>query len=87
MKEIRRISGTKVIQACIKYELFTCGDFEEYAELFEFIFDISNSCRNVNTGVLEVFARNIKRYSDTDYNITEIMFVLNAECCTTFFEE
>ena len=87
MKEIRRISGTKVRQACINYEWFTCGDVEECAELFEYIFDISNNGRNVNTDILEVIARNIKKYSDTDYNIAEIMFVLNAECCTTFFEE
>ena len=87
MKEIRRISGTKVRQACIIYEWFTCGDIEEYAELFEYIFDISNNGRNVNTDILEVIARNIKKYSDTDYNIAEIMFVLNAVCCTTFFEE
>lgn len=87
MKEIRRISGTKVRQACINYELFTCGGVEEYAELFECIYDISNNGRNVTTDMLEVIARNIKKYSDTDYNIAEIMFVLNAECCTTFFEE
>lgn len=87
MKEIRRISGTKVRQACITYEWFTCGEVEEYTELFEFIYDISNNGRNVNTNTLEVIARNIKKYSGTCYNIAEIMFVLNAECCTIFFEE
>lgn len=87
MKEIRWISGTKVRQVCINYEWFTCGDVEEYAELFECIYDISNSARNVTTDILEVIARNIKKYIDTDYNIAEIMFVLNADCCTTFFEE
>lgn len=87
MKEIRLIYATKVRQACITHEWFTYGDVEEYTELFEYIFDISNSGRNVTTGILEVIARNIKKYSDTDYNIAEIMFVLNAECCATFFEE
>lgn len=87
MKEIRWISGTKVRQVCINYEWFTCGDVEEYAELFECIYDISNNCRNVTTDMLEVIARNIKKYIDTDYNIADIMFVLNEECCTTFFEE
>lgn len=87
MKKIRRISGTRVIHACITYGWFTCGDVEEYAELFECIYDISNNGRNVTTDMLEVIARNIKKYSGTDYNIAEIMFVLNAECCTTFFEE
>lgn len=87
MKEIRRISGTRVRHACITYEWFTSGDVEEYAELFEWIYDITNNGRNVTTDMLEVIARNIKKYSGTDYNIAEIMFVLNAECCTTFFEE
>lgn len=87
MKEIRLISGTRVRQACIYREWFTYGEIEEYNELFECIFDISNSGRNVTTDLLEVIARNIKKYSDTDYNIAEIMYVLNAECCTTFFEK
>lgn len=86
MKEIRRISGTKVRQACINYDWFTCGDISEYGALFEYIFGISNEGRNVDTNILEVIARNIKKYSDTDYNIAEIMFVLNAECCTIYFE-
>lgn len=70
MKEIRRISGTKVRQACIHYEWFTCGDVEEYAELFEYIFDISNYGRNVNTDILEVIARNIKNI------VTQIIILL-----------
>lgn len=87
MKEIRRISGTRVRHACITYDWFTCGKVEEYTELFEWIYDITNNGRNVTTDMLEVIARNIKKYSCTDYNIAEIMFVINAECCTTFFEE
>lgn len=86
MKEIRRISGTRVRHACITHEWFTCGEVEEYTELFEGIYDITNNGRNVTTEMLEAIARNIKKYSDTDYNIAEIMFVLNAECCTIFFE-
>ena len=86
MKEIRRISPGKVRQACITYDWFTCGDINEYGALFEYIFDVSNGGRNVDTNILEVIARNIKKYSDTEYNVAEIMFVLNEECCNTYFE-
>ena len=87
MKEIRRISGTKVRQTCINHDWFTCGDINAYNSLFEYIYGISNEGRNIDTDRLEFIAKKIKWNSDTDYNIAEIMFALNAECCTTFFEE
>jgi hypothetical protein len=86
MKEIRRISGAKVRKACIEYDWFTCGDINAYGALFEYIFGISREGRNVDTERLAFIAKKIKDNSETDYNIPEIMFVLNAECCTTYFE-
>lgn len=86
MKEIRRISGTKVRQACIEYDWFTCGDIDAYNAFFEFVYDIVFKGKNVSTARLECIAEMIKDNSDTEYNIPEIMFVLNAECCTTYFE-
>ena len=35
---------------------------------------------------LKEIAERIKENSDTDESIPEIMFVLNAEACTTIFE-
>ena len=67
MKEIR--------QACITREWFTYDDIEEYNELFECIFDISNSGRNVTTGILEVIARNIKNIA------TQIIILLKLCMC------
>lgn len=75
MKEIRLISGTSVRQACINHEWFTCGDIEEYTKLFECIFDISNSGRNVTTSLLEVIARNIKNIA------TQIIILLKLCMC------
>lgn len=86
MKEIRRISATKVRQTCIRYDWFTCGDIGDYNALFDYIFGVSNEGRNITTNRLEFIAKKIKQHSDTDYNIAEIMFALNAECCTTYFE-
>lgn len=86
MKEIRRISATKVRQTCIRYDWFTCGDINDYNALFLYVFGISREGRNVDTERLAFIAKKIKDNSDTEYNIPEIMFVLNAECCTTCFE-
>lgn len=86
MKEIRRISATKVRQTCIRYDWFTCGDINDYNALFRYVFGISREGRNVDTERLAFIAKKIKDNSDTEYNIPEIMFVLNAECCTTCFE-
>nr|DAI21840.1 MAG TPA: hypothetical protein [Caudoviricetes sp.] len=86
MKEIRRISGAKVRQACIEHDWFTCGDIDAYNALFEFVGDINREGKNVSKARLECIAEMIKDNSETDYNIPEIMFVLNAECCTTYFE-
>ena len=87
MKEFRRISGTKVRQACIDHDWFTCGDINEYDSLLEYVYGISYEGRNIDTDRLEFIANKIKKYSNTDYEVSQIMFVLNAECCTTFFEK
>lgn len=86
MKEFRRISGTKVRQACINYSWFTCGDTNDYDSLLEYVYGISYEGRNIDTDTLEFIANKIKKHSDTFYDIPQIMFVLNSECCTTFFE-
>lgn len=86
MKEIRRISGTKVRQLCIDHGWFTCGDIDGYNALFEFIGDINRSGKHVTTHQLGCIAEIIKASSETDYNIPEIAFALNAICCTTYFE-
>lgn len=86
MKEFRFISGTKVRQVCIKYDLFTCGDNDAYNDLFEFIGNLTRKGQHVSVEKLRMIAEMIKENSDKEYSISEIMFVLNAECCTTCFE-
>lgn len=86
MTEFRYISSTKVRQVCIKYDWFTSGDNYAYNNLFELIGDISRKGHHVSVARLMNIAERIKENSDTKYSIPEIMFVLNAECCTTCFE-
>lgn len=86
MKEFRYISQMEVRQACIKYDWFTCGDSDEYNDLFEFIGNLTRKGQHVSVEKLKEFAEMIKEHSDTEESIPEIMFVLNAECCTTIFK-
>nr|DAI81208.1 MAG TPA: hypothetical protein [Caudoviricetes sp.] len=86
MKEFRRISGTKVRQACVNHNWFTCGVINDYDAFLEYIYGCSYEGRNIDTGSLEFIANKIKKHSDTEYDIPQIMFTLNAECCTIYFE-
>lgn len=82
MKETRKIDGIKVRSACIRYEWYTAGDCEEYDHMFDFIRNLNT----VTTDDLEMVAKDIKEHSDTEYEISDIMFVLANDCCTTFFD-
>lgn len=86
MKEFRYISQAKVRHVCIKYDWFTCGDNDAYNDLFEFIGNLTRKGQHVSVEKLRIIASMIKENSDIEYSIPEIMFVLNAECCTTVFE-
>lgn len=86
MKEFRFISGTEVRQACIKHDWFTCGDNDAYNDLFEFIGNLTRKGQHVSVEKLKRIAEIIKENSETECCIAEIMFVLNAECCTICFE-
>lgn len=86
MKEFRYISQVKVRQVCIKYDLFTCGDNDAYNDLFDFIGNLTRKGQHVSVEKLSEIAEMIKENSNKEYSILEIMFVLNAEACTTVFE-
>ena len=85
MKEFRYISQMKVRQICIEYDWFTCGDNDSYSDLFEFIGNLTRKGKHVSVEMLRIIAEMIKENSETEESIPEIMFVLNAECCTTVF--
>lgn len=82
MKELRTISMSDVRKVCIENNWYTNGDCEAYDNMLSFV----NSLEYASTDDLETIATDIKEHSNTDYEITNIMFVIANECCITFFE-
>ena len=87
MKEIRVIYEDKVRDACIEHRWFTCGSIEEYKLFLESIYKMEVGCRNMTTTRLSHIATQIKLYSDTEYDVAGIVFILANSCCTSFFTE
>lgn len=81
-KEIRKISADKIRGLCIKHNWFTCGTNEEYGVLLDYGF----SDKEITTDELVEMAELILEHSDTDYEITSVMYELN-KICYTYFEE
>ena len=71
-----------VRKQCIEHNWYTNGDCEAYDNMLTFVNDIEYA----STDDLETIATDIKQHSDTNYEITSIMFVLANNCCVTFFE-
>lgn len=80
-KETRKIEMNKIRNLCIEKGWFTCGDNDQYAELLSY-----GKCENITSDELVEMATLIKEYSNTEYEITSIMFEL-ARICYSFFEE
>lgn len=85
MKEIRVIWMNKVRDACIEHVWFTCGSIEEYEIFLEYIYKLELETINITTNRLEHIAKKIKKYSDTEYDVAAIMFVLADYCCKSYF--
>ncbi len=81
-KEIRKIEASKIRNLCIEKDWFTCGDNDQYGELLDYGF----SGKNITSDELVEMATLIKEYSDTDYEVTSIMYEL-AKICYSYFEE
>ena len=82
-REVKKISAEKIRGLCISQDWYTNGTEEEYKELLQYGF----SDMEITTDELVEMATLIKEHSDTDHEITSIMFELNAECCYSYFEE
>ena len=83
IKETRTIRHEKVRTMCIQNDLYTCGTNEEYAYL---LFTLCDNSEETTTEKLLEIATDIKNHSNTDMEITNIMFFLANECCYTFFD-
>lgn len=80
--ETRRVEMAMLRDLCIDKNWYTCGDNEEYSNLLR----TAAYCENITTDVLVELATDIKSHSETEYEITSIMYEL-AKICYTYFEE
>ena len=81
MKELRQISTIKIIRICIENDFYTDGDYEDYNNMLTF----ASSLKNATTDDLEKIASDIKKHSETDCEIEDIMFSLANDCCKIYF--
>lgn len=81
-KEVRKIDADKIRSLCISKDWFTNGTNEEYAVLLAYGFD----GKEITTDELVEMAELILEHSDTDYEITSVMYEL-CQICYTYFEE
>lgn len=85
MTEIRCIYTEDVRSACIENRWFKCGTNEQYDTFLEYLYRLEEGSVNVTTDTLGLIAKQIKKYSKTDYTVLSIMFVLANSCCKSFF--
>lgn len=80
-REIRKIDASDIRGLCIKHNWFTRGNKAEYDVLLQYGFG-----KEITTDELVEMAEIILEHSDTDYELTSVMYELN-EICYTYFEE
>ena len=81
-KETRHLSGSDLRSLCVKENRYTLGTNEEYFNLLE----TAEKTENITTDDLVELATDIKSHSETDAEITSIMFIL-AKACVSVFDE
>lgn len=69
-----------VRQTCIKHELYTCGDNEDYEHMLNWV-----SRLYPNTENMYFIAEDIQKHSK-DQTITNVMFLLEKDAVMTTFE-
>ena len=76
----RRWSGMSVRQTCIKHDLYTCGDNENYEHMLNCVERLYPNTEN-----LYFIAEDIQKHSK-DQTITNVMYLLEKDAVTTTFE-
>ena len=76
----RRWSGMSVRQTCIKHDLYTCGDNEDYEHMLNLVERLYPNTEN-----LYFIAEDIQKHSK-DQTITNVMYLLEKDAVTTTFE-
>ena len=75
-----RWSGMSVRQTCIKHDLYTCGDNENYEHMLNWVERLYPNTEN-----LYFIAEDIQKHSK-DQTITNVMYLLEKDAVTTTFE-
>lgn len=78
--ETRRICSDDVRILCVDCNLYTNGDYQEYAKLLSHAGNITN----VTAEDLLYIAIDIKKHSFTDRTIENICYELARKCFSTF---
>lgn len=76
----RRWSAMRVRETCIKHDLYTAGDCEDYEHMLDWVRRLYPNAEN-----LYFIARDIQKHSH-DQTITNIMFLLEQDAVVTTFE-
>ena len=76
----RRWSGMSVRQTCIKHDLYTCGDNENYEHMLNWVERLYTNTEN-----LYFIAEDIQKHSK-DQTVTNVMFLLERDAVMTTFE-
>lgn len=77
--ETRQLDSYNLKALCIRKNWYTRGDCKAYEKLLDMC-----EVDNVTTNRIYKMALDIKAHSDTDYEVSSIMFEI-AKICNTFF--
>lgn len=82
-REVRRIFSDDLRTLCINKGWYTRGNAVEYAHLLN---ELAHEKENITTDDIAEIAEDILNHSDTDQELTSIMFDV-ARITVTYFEE
>lgn len=88
MKYIKSVSLSSydLRALCIERKFYTCGDNEEYDNLFRMLRDANGDCGELTDALIQSLAEDIKAHSDTDYEVCDIMTAIASKCHTDYEE-
>ena len=83
--ETRTWSASRVRQACIKHDFYTCGDDDDYSAMLDQVRDLRPTTANIY-----LIAKDIFDHSDTeekweDLTVEYVMYVLSNEAVITTY--
>ena len=83
-------SRSKVQQMCIQHSFYTCGDNEDYEELFFFVEHYRPTLQNLILAAQDIYEHSdieelMRKYGGDEKEIfEEILFLLNTTILTTY---